>query len=148
MVRASSPVPEKRHEPFSGGSLVLSASRAAQMVVVSAVVLTFGCAIVPRERMDECQRLAQTLRSENARLKDRVLALQGQNRDLAERAVDDARRLTIQDEAIEGLERSVQAYQAERNRLEAAYQQLVSSIGQRDMRQGERVGRAETEPPR
>jgi hypothetical protein len=82
--------------------------------------------------MDECQRLAQTLRSENARMKDRVLALQGQNRDYAERAVDDARRLAIQDEAIERLEHSVQAYQDERARLEAAYEQLAANLGSPD----------------
>jgi hypothetical protein len=79
--------------------------------------------------MDECQRLTQTLRSENARIKDRVLALQAQNRDYAERAVDDAHRLAMQDEAIERLEHSVQAYQDERARLEAAYKQLASSLG-------------------
>ena len=79
--------------------------------------------------MDECQKLTQSLRADNARLKDRVLALQGQNRDYAERAVDDARRLAIQDEAIERLEHSVQAYQDERTRLEAAYKQLASSLG-------------------
>ena len=55
--------------------------------------------------------------------------MQGQNRDYAERAVDDAKRLAIQDEAIERLEHSVQAYQDERTRLEAAYQQLASNLG-------------------
>jgi hypothetical protein len=88
-----------------------------------------GCGIIPKSRMDECQRLTQTLRSENARLKDRVLALQGQNRDYAERAVDDARRLATQDDAIERLEHSVQAYQDERARLEAAYKQLATNLG-------------------
>jgi hypothetical protein len=82
--------------------------------------------------MDECQRLAQTLRGENARMKDRILALQGQNRDYAERAVDDGKRLAIQDEAIDRLEHSVQAYQDERTRLEAAYHQLASSLGVAD----------------
>jgi chromosome segregation ATPase len=79
--------------------------------------------------MEECQRMTQTLRSEIARTKDRVLAVQAQNRDYAERAVDDARRLATQDEAIERLEHSVQAYQDERARLEAAYKQLASNLG-------------------
>jgi len=79
--------------------------------------------------MDEAQKLTQSLRADNARLKERILALQGQNRDYAERAVDDARRLTVQEEAIERLEHSVQAYQDERNRLEAAYKRLVSNFG-------------------
>jgi chemotaxis protein MotB len=88
-----------------------------------------GCAIVPRSRFDECKQLSRTLRSENARLKDQVFALQSQNRDYAERAVDDARRLAIQDESIERLVHSVQAYQDERARLEAAYKRIASNLG-------------------
>ena len=88
-----------------------------------------GCAVVPRSRMDECQRLAQTLRAENARIKDRLLAAQSQNRDYAERAVDDAKRLAVQDEALERLNLNIQAYQDERTRLEAAYRQLATSLG-------------------
>ena len=97
--------------------------------ILCMLILTLGCEIVPRSRVDECQRLSQTLRSENARLKDQVLLLQSQNRDYAERAVDDARRLAVQDEAIERLERSVGAYQEDRNRLAAAYKRLVSNLG-------------------
>src|SRR5262245_53470003 len=89
-----------------------------RLLIVSVVVLNSSCTIVPRERMDECQRVSQTLRSENARLKDQILALQSQNRDYADRAVDDSRRLAIQDEAIDRLEHSVHAYQDERSRLE------------------------------
>ena len=100
----------------------------ARLVVVFALVGFSGCAIVPRSRMDECQKVSQALRGDNARLKDRVLALQGQNRDYAERAVDDAKRLAIQDEALERLEHSVQAYQDERTRLEAAYKRLSSNL--------------------
>lgn len=87
-----------------------------------------GCAMVPRSQMEECQRASQTLRSENARLKDRALALQSQNRDYADRAVDDARRLAIQEETIARLEHSVQAYQNDRARLESAYNQLTSNL--------------------
>ena len=101
----------------------------AWFVVVLVLTVISGCAIVPRSRMDECQKLTQSLRADNARLKDRLLAVQGQNRDYAERAVDDAHRLAIQDEAIERLEHSVQAYQDERTRLEAAYKQLVANLG-------------------
>jgi hypothetical protein len=101
----------------------------ARLVFVLALVVISGCAIVPRSRMDECQKLTQALRADNTRLKDRVLAVQSQNRDYAERAVDDGRRLAIQDEAIERLEHSVQAYQDERARLEAAYNQLASNLG-------------------
>ena len=98
----------------------------------SAILLALivpGCAAVPTSRLDESQRLAKNLRAENARLQDQVLGLQAQNRDAADRAVDDLRRLTARDEAIERLEQSVQAYQDDRDRLAAAYQRLASSLG-------------------
>src|SRR5262249_7982910 len=88
-----------------------------------------GCGAVPRARMDECQNLSQLLRTENARLKDRMLALQSQTRDYADRAVDDLHRLTARDRAIARLEADVQAYQEDRERLAAAYEQLRVSLG-------------------
>jgi len=77
-----------------------------------------------------------------------VLALRSQNRDYADRAVDDLRRLAIQDEAIERLEHSVQAYQDERARLEAAYKQLASSLDPAGSRPENRLGRNGSDPPR
>jgi hypothetical protein len=79
--------------------------------------------------LDESQRLTKTLRTENARLKDQVLALQSQNRDYADRADDDLSRIAVQDQAIQRLERSVEAYQDERDRLGEAYERLTSSLG-------------------
>jgi hypothetical protein len=87
-----------------------------------------GCQIVPRQQLDECRRLSQTLRSENAQLKDQMLVLKGQNRDLAERAVDDSRRLSQLEEANDRLETSVQAYQDERTKLESAFKDLRASL--------------------
>jgi chromosome segregation ATPase len=87
-----------------------------------------GCAAVPSSRLGESQRLTQNLRAENARLQDQVLGLQAQNRDAADRALDDLRRLSARDEAIERLERSVRAYQDDRDRLAEAYQRLASSL--------------------
>jgi hypothetical protein len=78
--------------------------------------------------MEECRRLSQTLRTENARLKDQTLSLQSQADDLAERAVDDAKRLRRQSDAIAQLEQSLHAYQADRDRLQTAYQQLKSAL--------------------
>ena len=57
-----------------------------------------------------------------------MLALRSQNQDLSERAVDDARRLALLETANERLETSVQAYQDERMRLEAAYKELRASL--------------------
>jgi hypothetical protein len=96
--------------------------------LLCAALLAPGCQIVPRQQLDECRRLSQTLRSENAQLKDQMLALKGQNRDLAERAVDDSRRLAQLEEANNRLETSVQAYQDERTKLESAFKELRASL--------------------
>ena len=96
-----------------------------------AAFLLPGCGVVPRSRIEESQKISQLLRAENASLKDRMLSLQSQNRDLSDRAVDDLKRLTAREEAIERLERSVQAYQDDRERLAAAYEQLTASLGRR-----------------
>jgi hypothetical protein len=113
---------------------------AARLVVVFVLVGFSGCSLVPRSRMDECQRLSQTLRGDNAHLRDRLLAVQSENRDYAERAVDDGRRLAIQDAALERLEHSVQAYQDDVTRLEAAYKKLASNLSVADREtDGERI---------
>jgi hypothetical protein len=94
----------------------------------AAVLLAPGCRLAPREQLEDCHRLSLTLRSENAQLKDQMLALKSQNRDFSERAVDDARRLAQLEEANNRLETSVQAYQDERTRLESAYKELRASL--------------------
>lgn len=98
-------------------------------VLLLAAGIVSGCAVVPRDRLEESQRLAQSLRGENARLKDEVVGLRARNRDYADRALDDLRRLTAREEAIERLERSVQEYQDDRDRLAAAYRRLAASLG-------------------
>ena len=142
MVRALSAVRSDFWTPH--GRTFQGAKRLAIVsLVMSLLIAGGGCGIVPKSRMDECQRLTQTLRSENARLKDRVLALQGQNRDYAERAVDDARRLATADDAIEHLEHSVQAFQDERARLEAAYKKLASNLSAPELSKDELQRRAD-----
>jgi hypothetical protein len=85
--------------------------------------------MVPRDRLEESRRLAGSLRIENARLKDQVLGLQAQNQDYADRALDDLRRLTARDEAIDRLEKGIQGYQDDRDRLADAYRRLAVSLG-------------------
>jgi len=148
MVRALSLISIVWHGPLARGARGLVGRATGRRLILGILILGSGCGIVPRAQMDECQRIGQTLRSENARLKDRVLALQSQNQDYADRAVDDSRRLTIQDEAIERLEHSVQAYQDERARLEAAYKQLASSLDAAGSRPEERLGRNGSDSPR
>jgi chemotaxis protein MotB len=101
--------------------------RLCALAILVALIVP-GCAAVPTSRLGESQRLTQSLRAENARLQDQVVALQTQNRDAADRAVDDLRRLSARDEAIERLQKSVQGYQEDRDRLAEAYQRLASSL--------------------
>ncbi|MHB1557722.1 MAG: hypothetical protein ACYC61_09600 [Isosphaeraceae bacterium] len=96
--------------------------------LIAAAVLP-ACAVVPRSQLDESLQLTRSLRADNARLKDQVVDLQAQNRDASDRALDDVRRLAARDEAIERLRRSVQQYQDDRDRLEAAYRRLAASLG-------------------
>jgi hypothetical protein len=102
--------------------------RVGTLALVAAGIMP-GCAMVPRGRIEESQRQTQSLRTENARLKDQVVALQTENQDYADRALDDLRRLTARDEAIERLQQSVQGYQDDRDRLAASYQRLAVSLG-------------------
>jgi hypothetical protein len=100
-----------------------------RLVALCIASVLAGCAVVPGSRLDESQRLVQSLRAENARLKEQVLGLEAQNRDYADRALDDLRRLSARDQAIERLERSVQSYQDDRDRLAAAYGRLTVGLG-------------------
>jgi hypothetical protein len=115
-------------------------------VLVGGAMLAPGCQLASRSQIEECRRLSQTLRSENAQLKDRVLALQGQNRDLSERAVDDSHRLAQLEQVNSQLETSVQAYQDERSRLESAYRELRASLPGDPQPLTLRIGAGEPEP--
>lgn len=96
--------------------------------LIAGVLTLSGCRLAPRAEVEDCRRLSQTLRSENAQLKDRMLALQAQNRDLSERAVDDSRRLAALEEVNSQLGTSLQVYQDERRKLESAYKDLRASL--------------------
>jgi chemotaxis protein MotB len=87
-----------------------------------------GCSVVPKSRLDDCHRLSQALQVESAQLKDVKLSLQAQNQDLTLRAVDDGHRIKVQDEAIRRLEKSVTAYQAEREQLETAFERMKQQL--------------------
>lgn len=98
--------------------------------IVCALVVSSanGCGFASRTKVDEFQRVAQNLRAENSRLRDVALDLRSRNQDLNQRAVVDARRITAQQEAVEQLEESVQGYQAEREKMAAAYDTLERQV--------------------
>jgi chemotaxis protein MotB len=83
-----------------------------------------GCSMVPKSRLDDCAKVAQSLRAENAQLKDATLSLKGENTDLTQRAVDDGRKIAALEEANERFEASVQAYIDEREKLNESFEQV------------------------
>ena len=99
-----------------------------------------GCRAVPGEKFDNCRKLNDTLRIENSQLRDQAVALTSQNQDMSERAVDDAKRIRSQEEAIARLERSVHAYQAERDELELSLKQLKQAVSDSASRVSARMG--------
>jgi len=96
--------------------------------LMGTAVLAAGCSLVPKERLDECHKLSQSLQAETAQLKDVTLKLRATNQDLAERALDDAHRIQALDETNQRLEQSVLAYQQERDQLSAAFDQIKRQI--------------------
>ncbi len=102
-------------------------SRMTWVLVLGCSVLLTGC-VVPKSSLDECHKLSQTLQARNSQLKDSVVSLRSQNQDLVERAGDDARQIQIQAEAIERLERSVVAYQKEREQLARSFDELKDRV--------------------
>jgi hypothetical protein len=87
-----------------------------------------GCGNLPRERLADCQNRSQLLQAEASRLKDDSTQLRGKNRELAQRAVEDARRLRGLEEANRRLEKSVVAYQDERDAVQSAFDDLKREL--------------------
>jgi outer membrane protein OmpA-like peptidoglycan-associated protein len=103
--------PDRRPAPMARAALLLAA-------------LAPGCAVVPKSRLDDATKITQGLRAENAQLRDQTLALRGENRDLSERALGDARKITALEQGNERLEASVQGYIDEREDLVDRYQRF------------------------
>ncbi len=98
---------------------------AATLLVCAAVS---GCSMGPKTRVAEAEKLVQSLRADNAQLKDSALALKVQNQDLTQRAVDDSRSIQALETANTQYERSIQGYQDEREQYRAAFQDLKSQV--------------------
>ncbi len=93
-------------------------------LLVPCLVAPSGCAFAPKSRLDEAQKLVQSLRADNAQLKDSTLTLKVQNQDLAQRAVDDSKAIRALESANVRFERSIQGYQDEREELQAAFREM------------------------
>lgn len=84
-----------------------------------------GCSSVPQSRLDDCRKLAQTVQADNDRLKDAALRLRAEHRDLAERSAADSDRVRALAEDNARFERSIQEYQADRERLVAEFNRVT-----------------------
>ena len=103
-------------------------TRAARLGVALCGLGPPGCSVVPSARLEDCRRLSQALQAENARLKDTTVSLRSQNQDLNQRALDEARRLRLQEDEIHRLSQSVSAYQEERDQLAAAFARIKGAV--------------------
>lgn len=90
--------------------------------------LLAGCSFVPEKKYEDSRLRIQALQGENEQLRDVLLNVRSQNRDMALRAVEDARRLRAQEEAIRRLERSVLAYQDDRDEMIALLEELKAEL--------------------
>jgi chemotaxis protein MotB len=97
-------------------------------IVVCAACGFSGCALAPKSRLDDCHKQCQNLQAETAQLKDTNLKLRADAQDLAQRSVEDARRIKELDETNQRLERSVLGYQQERDELTRAFESFKNQV--------------------
>lgn len=87
-----------------------------------------ACGNLPREQLAQCHNRTQLLQAESSRLKDESTQLRAKNRELAQRAVEDARRLRGLEEVNRRLEKSVVAYQDERDQVQRVFDDLKREL--------------------
>jgi chromosome segregation ATPase len=99
-------------------------------IYVAFSVLFFnGCSSWPWPAGNrEAERLTRVIHNENARLKDLVVQMQATREDMAQRAIDDNRRIESLAQENEVLRNSVVAYQSERERMARAFQTLQQQV--------------------
>jgi len=102
--------------------------RAPTALAVALLAALPGCGLVPKSRVEEAHKLVQSLRAENAQMKDVALNLKVQNQDLTQRAVDDSRAIQALEVANARYERSIRGYQDEREQLREAFQDLKGQV--------------------
>lgn len=103
-------------------------SRRSLPLAASLLLAAAGCGNLPREQLAQCQDRSQLLQVEASRLKDESTQLRAKNRELAQRAVEDARRLRGLEEANRRLEKSVVAYQDERDQVQRVFNDLKREL--------------------
>ncbi len=92
------------------------------------LALSAGCSVVPGTRLQDCRTRVQALQAESQELRDITVSLRQENKDMAQRAVETARLLETQQEAVARLERSIAEYQGERDALAAQLDAIKSQV--------------------
>jgi hypothetical protein len=87
-----------------------------------------GCGVVPQRKLEDSRLQIRSLQAENEQLRDIVLNVRSQNRDMSTRALDDARRIQALEDANRRLERSILAYQDENRQISALFDQLREQV--------------------
>lgn len=113
------PAPRKPEKGRRPGLLI------ALTAITAAVA---GCAWVPQGRIEDCRQRVQVLQATNQELRDVAVHVRQENKDLAQRSLDDTRRLRAQEEAIRRYERSIADYQSEREQLYALLDQIRGQV--------------------
>jgi chromosome segregation ATPase len=101
---------------------------ARALLVLAVVPCGSGCSMVPRTELADCAQRCRVLQAESGQLKDELLSLRSQNRDLSQRAVDDSKRLQTLEEANRRLEEHITGYQQDRDTIAAAYEKLQAQL--------------------
>lgn len=98
-------------------------------ILLLCLICFTGCSSWPWPSSNrDAERLTRVIHTENARLKDLVVQLRSSNEDMAQRALDDASRISTLEEANRVLTTSVAAYQSERERMARNFQTLQQQV--------------------
>ena len=87
------------------------------LAVLTMSNIGIGCALAPKSQLEDARKRVQSLQADNQRLREVALNIRGRNRELAQRAIDDARLLQAREDAVREYETSLAAARADREEL-------------------------------
>ena len=92
---------------------------------IGLVMLSAGCAVVPKSQLVACQRYNCDLQAKNQQIFAQIDELEQRNWDLADRGVEVDQQMAEQEGLIASLQTRLAEYQQERDDLHASYQAVV-----------------------
>jgi hypothetical protein len=105
-------------------------------VLLLAIVLLprlSGCSTSARRQLADSRQRIETLQAQSDQLRNETLTLRNRNRELSQRAVDDALKLRDLEQANARLEQSIVGYQDERRQITRAFEQFQSQVHRQAM---------------